>query len=340
MKLKGTALGRGLLVALIALVVAGLGFALGAILTAPQSARLGDMAAVDGGAEAPAPQADPGTTGSGDTYGKVGAPDVPALEEQGDAASRSSASPDSDAMVIRTASMEVRVRSVEPALRSVRAAARRNDAEVSDLSVQSGTGGPVQPLAEPDASSFPSPATATVTLRVPADKLEALQEDIADIGVVLSQSASASDVTEEYVDLAARLKNLKAEEARLRSFFDRAGKVSELLAVERELARVRGEIESMQAQLDYLERQVARATLTVTLIEPDEIVSPGGSDWGFLEAVRIGIRGAAAVIRTTITGLIALTPVFVIAALVWLVVRLLQSKRRRDSEDVRPEDTD
>jgi hypothetical protein len=135
-------------------------------------------------------------------------------------------------------------------------------------------------------------------------------------------------VTQEHIDLSARLKNLRAQEARLRTFFNEATKVSELLAIENELARVRGEIEAMQAQLDYLDRQVARATLTVTLTEPGPVVRPSSGDWGFLDAITRGVQGAARVLTTLITVLIALAPVIVLALLAWLVFRA--AKRRRE----------
>ena len=69
------------------------------------------------------------------------------------------------------------------------------------------------------------------------------------LGKVLSESSADDDVTQQHVDLKARLTNAKAEEARLRTFFDQAKSVTDMLAIERELARVRGDIESMTAQL-------------------------------------------------------------------------------------------
>jgi hypothetical protein len=176
-------------------------------------------------------------------------------------------------------------------------------------------------------SSVPSPASATATLRVPAADLEALIADVSELGVVVTQTGSASDVTEQYIDLAARMKNLKAEEARLRSFFDRAEKVSELLAVETELARVRGDIEALQAQIDYLERQVAKATLTVSMSESGPIVRPESGDWGFVEAITLGIQAAARVLTTLITGLIAIAPLLLLAGLVVWIVRAVRKRR-------------
>lgn len=242
-----------------------------------------------------------------------------------------------DPMVIRTAALDMRVDEVEASVAGVRAAARRNQATIEQLSVTGGDSGP-RPL-EGAQSAYPTPATASMTLRVPADRLEKLSREIAGLGTVITQSSSSDDVTQQYVDMAARLKNLKAEETRLRGFLDRAGKVSDLLAVERELARVRGEIEAMQAQVDYLKRQVARATLIVTMSEPGPVIQPNGTDWGFTDAVRRGVQAAAALLTTLVTVLIAVAPLVVLAVLIWAFARWLLRRRGHRNAGSKSEST-
>jgi len=241
--------------------------------------------------------------------------------------------PQTDQLVIMNGTMDLRVESVEDALESARTTVKRYGAEISNLTIQSGTDG-VRPLQDSAVESVAGPASAYMTIRVAAAKLEALQTELAKLGKVVTQSASADDVTQEYIDLSARLKNLKAEEARLRSFLRRTDKVSELLEVERELSRVRGEIEAMQAQVDYLERQAAKATLVLTLTEPGPVIRPDTSDWGFIDAITRGIQGAAAVLTTLITGLIALSPVLILVAVAWFIIRWLRRRGRgTESED-------
>ncbi len=180
-----------------------------------------------------------------------------------------------------------------------------------------------------------------MTIRVPAERLESLRAEVGGLGTVVSESASASDVTEQAIDLEARLRNLRAEEARLRTFLSRTSKVSELLEVERELARVRGEIESMDAQLTYLERQAARATLTVSLSEPGPVVRPATGSWGLREAITRGIQATASMVSTMITVAIPLTFVALVVLAIGYPVRTLASPtraehgigRRRKQED-------
>lgn len=237
-------------------------------------------------------------------------------------------------LIIRNAGLEMRVDDIDDAVGRVRAATKAHGGTVADLSVIRGdNGGPI-PLDGRESIAQPGPASASVTIRVAADRLDALEAAISKIGRVVSQSSSANDVTQEHVDLTARLKNLKAEEARLRSLLDRASRVGDLLEIERELSRVRGEIEAMQAQLDYLDRQVARATLTVSMTEPGPVVQPGDSDWGFTDAVRRGIQAAVAVVTSLITVAIALLPLLLIIGVVIAIWRAV--RRRRAGKALNP----
>lgn len=233
-------------------------------------------------------------------------------------------------MIVRQGSMELRVRRMKVALANLRNAAGRNGAEISDLTV---TTADTSPLSDPARESLaaPGPSSATVTLRVPADRLDGLVSDIGTIGTVLSQSLSSDDVTEQAIDLNARLRNLRAAEVRLRSLFDRAAKVDDLLSVERELARVRGDIESLDAQLTYLKRQAARATLVVSLTEPGPVVSPVGDDWGFRDALTRGIQMTVALISVLITLAIPLGLLALVVAAIVLPIRAITRRRRARS---------
>ena len=234
-----------------------------------------------------------------------------------------------DQMLIRSDDMQIEVDSVVAAVDKVKAAVAAAGGEITLLSVSAGTGGDdPRPMTAEEAYSI-TPASASITIRIPGGKLDALAKSIGGLGKVISTNSSTSDVTQEYVDLDARLTNLKAEEATLRSFLDRADKISDLISIEKELSRVRGEIEAMQAQLDYLSRQVKRATLNVYLTEPGPVIRPGGQDWGFVDAITSGIQGAAAVLRLLITGVIALLPVGAMVALVWAAIAAMRRSRRR-----------
>ena len=275
-----------------------------------------------------------GSTGSTSLGSGAVAP-MPAEEAvQSEAApsdAKSAATVTPDRLVISTASMNIEVDDVDKSLAAIRALAAATGSQISQLNVQAGDGGggdPV-PLAEGGQGSTSQSSSAQVTLRVPAEKLASVEAKAAKLGKVLSQSAAESDVTQQHVDLSARLKNLQAEEVRLRGFLDKATKVSEMLEIERELSRVRGEIEAMQAQIAYLDSQAAMATLTLALSAPGALVQPAGGTWGFSSAITTGFQAAAALVRTLIVVIIALSPVLLVVAIIVLIWRS-RRRRRRD----------
>lgn len=280
-----------------------------------------------------APLPDPAVKSDGTlTGGAVSGAEVGGAPQALDAA-ETPALASQDTLVISAAGMDVEVKNLDAAVSAVRALATKNGATISSLSTSAGS----DPFPTPQpldgstaAQTAVTPGGASITLRVPAEKLSAAQRDIAALGRVISQTSSQDDVTQQHVDMKARLKNLQAEESRLRTFFLKAKRVSEMLSIEQELSRVRGEIESMQAQITYLERQAAMATLTVSLSQPGALVSPAAGGWGFSAAIRDGIRAAASVTRGLITTLLAFSPVMVLGLVLFVVIRAMVARRRRN----------
>lgn len=110
--------------------------------------------------------------------------------------------------------------------------------------------------------------TLTATLRVPAPQLDAALSELKKLGRVENESQGGEEVTAQYVDLEARLKNAQHTEQRLTQILNqRTGKLQDVLKVELEIDRVRGEIEQMQAERKELTKRVAFATLNTTVKE-------------------------------------------------------------------------
>lgn len=175
------------------------------------------------------------------------------------------------AMLVRTASLRVRVSDVAQAYASV-------------VAIAQGAGGY---LASSTMSAESRDSSATVVVRVPNRGLDSALERIAGLGKLLSRQVQSQEVTEEYVDLSSRLRNLQREELRLLDFMTRAGKIPDLLMVEQEVARVRGEIETVSGRLRYLDNRVSLSTLEVTLMGPHAKASPaGGRRWSGLEVAK------------------------------------------------------
>ncbi|MBE0475985.1 MAG: DUF4349 domain-containing protein [Coriobacteriia bacterium] len=229
-----------------------------------------------------------------------------------------------DRMIVRTKSMLVRVEDVEEAVSSIRALAGKHEAFIEALRLADE---PDVPVYREDSSER-RPLSAYVTVRVPVARFERFVEEASGIGRVLRQSEDASDVTQQHVDLKARLQNLRAEEKRLREMFEKAEKVDEMLAVERELARVRGEAEAMQARIDHLERQAALSAVTVELVGPERIVQPAGTDWGVADAFRQGVRAFVGSFNAMVVLVMgSAIPVAAIVVLGLVARRLLRRRR-------------
>ena len=158
--------------------------------------------------------------------------------------------------VISSASLTVQVEEVQQALAEVRLIAESLGGFVEQLS----------------SSGRPEQQRATVTIRVAQDQFLSAVDRISSLGELQGQSLGSEDVSERFIDLKARLKSSLREEESLLSLLQRAGTVSEILTIERELSRVRSEIERLQGQLNFLERRVDLATVTVTLVPPEEVV--------------------------------------------------------------------
>ncbi len=109
--------------------------------------------------------------------------------------------------------------------------------------------------------------SVTLQVRIPADRFDASLQDIQKLGKILEKQVTAEDVTEEFVDSQSRLRNLRRTEDRLLAHLSKTGKLSDTLLVEKELTRVRQEIEQLDGRIRFLSHRIAFSTLTVTLKE-------------------------------------------------------------------------
>jgi len=170
-------------------------------------------------------------------------------------------------------------------------------------------------------------------LRVPAARFEAALGEIRAIGErVRSEKITGKDVTEEFIDLEARLRTQRALEAQFLEIMKQASKVSDALEVNRQLAEVRNEIERVDGRRRFLQNQASLSTIKVTLQTPAPLV--GSDTSGFFhslkEAFGDGIDVAVWIILTVVRVGIALIPVAVLVALpLYLLWRWLRRRVRR-----------
>jgi hypothetical protein len=175
--------------------------------------------------------------------------------------------------------------------------------------------------------------TAYLTCRVPVEQLDALVERLKELGDVERVQLSAQDITEQYFDLEIRLANQRRLEARLLELLERrTNELSDLLEIEREAARVRGEIEQLEGRQRFWDNQVALSTLQVELHEPRPAIA--GEEGGAWRTLVDSFRRFADNFVLSVAGIIAvaggLIPVAITLGLLgWVFLAWLRRRRRR-----------
>ncbi|HTC25412.1 MAG TPA: DUF4349 domain-containing protein, partial [Gemmatimonadales bacterium] len=161
---------------------------------------------------------------------------------------------DPTVMIIRTGTASIRIDSLETALAEIRALSARVGGYVANTEVRAGTDQYRQ---------------ATLEVKVPAGRFDDLVVGLQPLGKLESVNVTAEDVSEEYVDVSARVTNSRRLESRLIDLLaTRTGRLQDVLTVERELARVREEIERYEGRLRYLKSRAAMSSLSITIHEP------------------------------------------------------------------------
>ena len=270
----------------------------------------------------PAPAGEPEATGGSDGAGGGSAGDI----QQPDRA------------VIRTGTVAVEVADFELAQSNLTATVRGYGGYVSDTR---------QDRREIDNETW---IRGEVVLRVPSEDFDALVDDARALGEVQSVETNSRDVTDQLVDIEARLENLRAERDQLRALYERANTTEDVLAVQRELSDVQQEIERLEATQQSLQDQVAFSTLTVRLEEPrptpDRVAPDRWYDTPVLSAFLESVDGAVVALRAAVVGFAFALPYLVVFGIPLAVVGIgikrygprIRGRRGSDPEpDAKPD---
>jgi hypothetical protein len=195
---------------------------------------------------------------------------------------------------------------------------------------------------------------ATMRLAVPVDRFEEALRTLRGLGDVSDESASGTDVTDEYVDLNSRLTNLEATRDRLRTFLDQATDVEQTLRVNEELKKVEEEIAIIQGRLNYLRDRAAFSTIDLTLNPlvptPTPTATPTATPLPTAEVWQPGNTARVAAIQLqetaqetadfTIYNAIVWGPWLLLLLLVGYVVRWVLRRLQRQEDSLVPETSD
>lgn len=166
--------------------------------------------------------------------------------------------------------------------------------------------------------------TGSVTVRVPQADFYVAIEQIELIGEVKDKNIGSEDVTEQYIDLKARLENAQRQEQRLLEILEKAYDVEDMLNIERELNRIREQIEIYTGQLTYLESRVEYASITVTLTEPSPPEPFPDVDWD--AAFKKGLWGLFIIVQGLIVLAFALIPPVAVGVPIYYIYRRRKKK--------------
>jgi hypothetical protein len=165
-------------------------------------------------------------------------------------------------------------------------------------------------------------ASATLRLRVPPSALHDILRDLSRLGEEKSRTLSTTDVTEKVADVKSRVASARGAIAWLRAFYDRAAKVSDMIAVEPELATREADLESLQAQQRTLVQETAQAAITLTSrTAPKPPPPPAEKAGGFLGGLQRGWDGFTAAAAWVAPGLGTVLPFLLLALAVAAAAR-------------------
>jgi hypothetical protein len=171
-----------------------------------------------------------------------------------------------------------------------------------------------------------------ISIRVPSDRFDEAFEKLRKLAVkVTNKSTDSQDVTEEYTDLQAQLRNLEATEAQYLELLKKAETVEDTLKVYQQLSNVRSEIERTKGRIQYLERTSDMALIEVNLQKTRAI---DGTGWSALETLKSAIRGLAAfgkALANIVIWLAIFSPVWIIILVVVLYFTRWRKKKARTS---------
>jgi hypothetical protein len=224
-------------------------------------------------------------------------------------------------MIVRTVRLQLSVDSLDDKRPQIEQLAAKHRGRISSLSL-AGEG-------------------LTATIRVPSQNLDGLLASLRPLGKVRNESLSTDDVTADYQDLSIRVANAKREEQRLLELLaNRTGKLSDVLEVEKSIARVRTDIERMEASLRSTKDRVDLSTVELVLERNYRAeVAIGDRPIGtrFRNAFIDGIRNAASSVVSAATVLVEVGPVIAVWALLlgWPVLWIVRRFKLRPLQQAR-----
>lgn len=181
--------------------------------------------------------------------------------------------------------------------------------------------------------------SATLTIRIPADKLDGFVQQIGEVSNIISNKETSDDVTLKYTDMESRLKVLRTEEERLLAFMEEAKSVSEMLEIEKRLTEVQAQLDSLTSQLKVYDNLVDYGTIYLSVEEVEQYTEVPEKDPTMWQRISTGFVNSAknvwsflkGVVVVLIVGLPYLALVAVAGIAVWLIIRRKRKNKKQNN---------
>ncbi len=173
-----------------------------------------------------------------------------------------------------------------------------------------------------------------IVIRVPKDDFQDLMNVVKKLGKLISESIDVQDVTSQYIDLEAKLKNKLITEKRFKEIIQgKAQNVTDLLQVERQLESLSTDIDRLKGQINYLENKTSFSTIHLTFRETGDNITKISTFWrdigsGFEDSFKTGIKGFFTVIYVIIVLMIGGIPIFLVAFFGYKFIKKYRAKSK------------
>ncbi len=165
--------------------------------------------------------------------------------------------------------------------------------------------------------------TGTITFQVPTAKFSDAISQVRALGTVQNLAIGGQDVSAQYVDLQARLKNAEAQRDAMMALLGQARTVPEIISVQNQLGNITGQIEQLKGQISYYDHATSYSTISVSVHEAAVALKPATADsWGFATAFLQGLHGFASTLDYILVGFGYVAPVLILLVLGLLAWRL------------------
>lgn len=220
--------------------------------------------------------------------------------------------------IIQNAQLDVKVKEADEAIATIGQSVRASGGYVQETRVE---------------GTRQNGRRVNMTVRVPAGAYGSLLELVAGLGEVTNRREWINDVTEEYLDLDARIRTKETHLEQLRRLYAQGGTIKELMELESEIARVTAELESIKGRFNFLSNQVAYSTITLGLYEPGvpTPIKPPATVWermqhGFISSWNGVVNFTAELAIFVVSAIPALIYLAVVGLIVWGLVRWINRR--------------